>query len=125
MIMTLKDEKVRVNVIMEADLLEKVDKMANDAGMSRSATVTYLIKLGYRQAQIANKVAGNSLILKGLQLLFGFSPDDIDKAKKEVLLSKDAEVARMNALENLKKLSIAEAEAEINRDLRLGEEVSK
>jgi hypothetical protein len=118
--MTYKEEKVRVNVILDADLMDKVNKMADDAGMSRSATIAYLIKLGYRQAQIANKVAGNSLILKGLQLLFGFSPDDIDKAKKEVLLSKDAEVARVNALESLKKLSIAEAEAEVNRDLGLG-----
>jgi len=123
--MTPKEEKVRVNVILDADLMEKVDKMAESAGMSRSATIADLIKHGYRQMQIANKVAGNSLILKGLQLLFGFSPDDVNKAKKDVLLSKDAEVARMNALENLKKLTIAESEAEMIRDLGIGSQEKK
>jgi hypothetical protein len=119
--MTIKDNKIRVNIIIDADLLKKVDEMAEDSAMSRSATIANLVRLGYRQAQIAKKVSGNSLVLKGLQLLFGFSPDDIDKAKKETLLSKDAEVARMSALENLKKLSIAEAEAEMNRDLGFNE----
>jgi hypothetical protein len=115
--MSGKEEKVRVNVILDESLLEKVDKMAEGAGMSRSATMANLIKLGYRQAEIANKVSGNRLVLKGLQLLFGFTPDDIDNAKKEVLLSEKGEVARMNALNNLKELTLSEAEAEMNRDL--------
>ena len=40
--MTPKEEKVRVNVILDADLMEKVDKMAESAGMSRSASYNFV-----------------------------------------------------------------------------------
>jgi hypothetical protein len=115
--MTISSDKSRVNIIIETSLLEKVDALAKEANMSRSATLVDLIEYGYHQAIITKKVAGNKFVLKALQLVFGFTPEEAKGTGEALEDTKAAKTAKNVITEQLYKLAMEDAERKIKKDL--------
>lgn len=119
--MGVMESKERVTIILDKVLLAELDEFAKESKVSRSALLSGLIELGFKQSKATKKVFANRFVAKALHLIFG--DGIIKQAELEgntaALSNAAIEVIRRDIIEQVKKLSVAQAEAEINRDLGL------
>lgn len=122
--MAVMESKERVTIVLDKKLLAELDTFARETKVSRSSLLSGLIEAGFRQTKTTRKVFGNRFVAKALHMIFG---DGIVKqADKEgdatALANPASEAIRKSIIEQIRQLSVSQAEAEINRDLGLDEE---
>lgn len=121
--MALPDDKERVTVVLEKKFIAELDAFADEHKTSRSALLAGFIELGYKQTLTTKKLFANKFVVKALHLIFG---DGIPRQARlegeaAVLSNPAAETLRQDIIRKIEELSVAQAEAEIRRDLGIEE----
>lgn len=119
--MAVRESKERVTIVLERTLLAELDAFAREAKVSRSALLSGLIETGFKQTKATKRVFGNKFVAKALRLIFGDGIARQAEIEGEAAAMPNAatEAIRRSIIEQIKQLSVAQAEAEINRDLGL------
>lgn len=122
--MALSEDKERVTIVLDKKLLEELDAYGKKMKVSRSSLLSGLIELGFKQTNTTQALFGNKFIAKALHLVFGDAiVKQADKNDpKDVMKNPATDAIRKNIIEQIRELSVAQAEAEISRDLGLNEE---
>lgn len=115
-------ETEKVTITLPCDLIQRVDELAQETNMSRSGLMADMIGKGLQQLETTRKLFANRFVLRMFQKLFGIKLTDCEKEAQETRCASAAnEALRRKILKDMAKLSMAEAEAEINRDMGLDE----
>lgn len=117
--MALAEDKERVTIVVDKALLAELDSFARESRVSRSALLSGLIETGFKQTKMTKQLFGNKFVAKALRLIFGESI--VKQAEREgdapQLENAATDAIRKSIIKQIKDLSVAEAEAEISRDL--------
>jgi hypothetical protein len=112
------EDTEKITLTIPSALLERIDKTAKETKMSRSGLAADLIEQGFRQTTITKKLLANKYILRAFQMVFNITPEEYENEKYRNNSNNEAvEAVRRTVLEELRKISVAEAEADINRDM--------
>ena len=109
--MAVKKSKERVTIVLDKELLAKLDAFAAEAKTSRSSLLSQLIESAFMREHVEKRASGNKFVEKALELIFG---DGGDSAANSA-----ADTIRKSILRQIKQLSVLQAEEEIGRDLGL------
>ncbi len=115
----MSPNKQRINMMIDEDLLKRLDELSDSIGKSRSAVMCDLLDRGLQQAYTATRFAGNRHLLRVINWLFGFSGVDTDNSEADFdEEDKRVNVARELILKEMKKLSVISAEKEFEDQIR-------
>jgi len=110
--------KERINIMIDKQLLAKLDALSEEIGKSRSSIMGDLIEKGMQQALFTKRFAGNKHVLRAIGWLFGWTGATEEDAKQALCPDEEkVNVAREIILKQLRDLSIISASEDISEDL--------
>jgi hypothetical protein len=116
--------KQRINIMIDNDLLARMDALSGEIGKSRSAVMCDLMEKGLQQALVTKRFAGNKHVLRAIGWLFGWTGAEEVDAKQALCPDEEkVNVAREIILKQLRDLSLFSAREDI--DAELGIEVDE
>lgn len=114
-----------MTIVIDKELMAEIDAYADKtkSKLSRSALLSRFIALGFEQTRTTKQLFSNRFIAESLRLIFGdgvMSWPGVGKLEAAPL-TPASKAVRRNIINQIKQLSVAQAEAEIARDLGLRE----